>query len=224
MAAVVTSQGTISTNSMGNSSFGITTLANVAAGSAIGVAMVALSAVNSTTVTDSASNTYTRRNTDGSTFAIYVCDSCLALSSGSTITVAGATNQVMASAVSISGLTATPRDDANGTAGSSSSPTITTATLAQANEVVLPFIYWAGSATYTEATGFSTINGTSSTLSGTLKIQAASKTVSATTAVTFNPTLSLSSSWEIEYITFKIAAVTAIGGYNKAARFEYLCE
>jgi hypothetical protein len=137
------------------------------------------------------------------------CFYCLALASGNHVTVTYAatnTNPKLAAAISVTGLNNLDLDGgagASGTGGggSGSLATITTGTMGQPAELVIAgtSINSGASDSFTEASGF---NSNTSALSGGA-LRWAYKIVSATTAVTYAPTLGTSRQWDVQYETFE---------------------
>lgn len=116
------------------------------------------------------------------------------LNSGSTISItySGAcATEGYASIFYITGLSASSGDVAVSGTAVSAAPSLTSGALSQANEIVIGAIAQYNSSgfnTYTEATGYTMISKSASFGSDGVVLNAAYKTVSATTAVTYNPT------------------------------------
>src|SRR5581483_6924882 len=213
IAATLIASGT-STNA---SSFSVTTTQDSPVGSYIFV-LVGLgafsSASSSITVTDSAGNTYTALNggtfaaSDGAMKAFYCNSSANDLPNGGTITASytttgGAVGANIIAAV-ITGLASTPLD-VNGTlaSGNSTSPSKATGTLAQASEIIIGCVATYSTAFGTEDAAFTslaTVNG-----SNNRRLHVGYDIVSATTTVTYNPSIT-SGNWACDVYTFKGAS------------------
>lgn len=111
---------------------------------------------------------------------------------------AGAGHAILAARVG-GVVTVSPLDKVATQQTTTASPTVTTAALAQANEIAIAMSF-SQDTTYTQASGFSAINNANS--SGNL-LQFAYEIVNSTAAVTFAPTWSISSSTNTLIATFK---------------------
>lgn len=209
--------GTASAASGGVDTLAITTGPNSAAGNLLVLlAAHGTAAETISSVADSASNTYAAgTQVSSGNFAIrpfYSAASALLLAGGTITTTFSSNDQQYAAAISIPGvLASSPLDkQAAGTASSGTSPSIATGTLAQANEVVIGFIIVeAGAAdTFTEASGFTT--GGSIALASNSILRWAWKETTATTTVTYAPTLGTSRSYIANVLSFKAASATSV--------------
>ena len=203
----------------------ITTTTASPAGAAIilGIGFVNV-ATTVTSVTDSAGNTYTvgtlasGSNTRGY-FAFSANTLALASSGTITITFAVAVTLKGAGAVSVVGLSSAPADtEGAGATGTSTAPTITSATLGQRDEIVFGLVVVNNgfADTFTEASGFS--SDTAALVSG-IAVRSGYQIVSATTAVTYAPTLGTSRTWVAQIKSFK-AAVYPFNPSNKLTFLE----
>ena len=202
----------------------ITTTTASPAGAAIIVAIgFANFATTVTGVTDSAGNTYTigtlasGTNTRGY-FAFSANTLALASSGTITITFAGAVTIKGACAVSVVGLSSAPADtEGAGATGTSTAPTITSAALSQPDEIVfgLTVINNGFTDTFTEDGNFT--SDTVAKASG-IAVRSAYQIVSATTAVTYAPTLGTSRTWVTQIKSFK----AAVYPFNPSSKLTYL--
>lgn len=216
-AIVVTKLGTVGATASATTAV-ITTSAAVAAGD-MEICIVGL--INgdfSPTVISSASDGTNSMSavtgtleTSSSTYINMVAKyNASAVSSGATITITFLNSQGnrMVGCYTVSGLTTTPADQSNiAQNAGSTTPSVATGTLAQAAEVVFGAVNVDGSSTYTEASGFSTLDAMAAGGIGT--VHTAYEIVAATTAVTYAPTLGTSREWSANIASFKGAAAAA---------------
>lgn len=194
-----------------------TTTADAPAGSAILVAVAeGAAALLTPTCVDSAGNTYAattavngsvQTGTPAQSVTLWYCLNPVLLPSGGTITVGSTTAAARraVSAVSVSGLlTAAALDKDIGGAGSggTTSPSMATGVLAQANELLVwvEAILNGNADTYTPSTGFTARNGLG-VLVTTLRFDY--RIVAATTTTTVNPTMGTSRAAVWNVLTFK---------------------
>lgn len=199
-----------------------TTIADSPAGNAIFVAeaQAASNFAGTPSCSDSAGNTYSLVNVTSlvgppnESVVLFYALSALHLPLGGTITVTdgvGSTRRLI-SGISVPGITALDVNPAGNTSAGTAAPSISTGTLAQAEEIVLGFIGVSSgnSDTYTESAGF-----TSATAQGILtnKLHFAYQIVAATTSVTFAPTLGTSRPVAYNAVSFKgsIGPITGAG-------------
>lgn len=187
-----------------------TTIADSPAGNTITLATAQASTAFSGTPScvDSAGNTYTPIFTAGAgtvtqSVALWYCLNALHLPLGGTITLSdGTSTRRPASAISIPNVSALDVSPAGNVSAGTAAPSISTGTLAQADEIVLGFIGVASgnSDAYTESTGF-----TSATAQGILadKLHFAWQIVASTASVTFAPTLGTSRGVAYNVVSFK---------------------
>ena len=190
--------------------------------------VVAIGWVNVSTtlssVTDSAGNTYTIGTLATGTLTrgyFAFSANALALPSSGTITftTAAAVTIKGACAVSVVGLSSAPADtEGAGATGASTAPTITSAALAQPDEIVFGFtVVNSGNLdAFTQASGFT---ANANALPSGCAVRSGYQIVSATTAVTYAPTLGTSRTWVTQIKTFK-AAVYPFNPSNKLAYLE----
>jgi hypothetical protein len=192
----------------------VTTSAAASAGDLVLVVCHGGSSNAATSCTDSAGNTYTALGTVSvGTRRVTAFWSRIAseiASGGSvTITYSSATGVKFGAIYKVSGTASSPADIDGGTGASgtsSTNPSITTGTLAQANEIVFAWtvvIGDAGSDSFTQAADFTALTGV--TLAGASGgvLRMAYRIVSATTAVTYAPTLGTARDWAVNYVAFK---------------------
>lgn len=190
----------------------ITTGANAPAGNLICVAIIGSATLNTATVTDSASNTYTLTaaktwNTANRLFIAY-CANPVLLSSGQAITVSWTgVARAAVEAISVSGLlTVAPIDVSGaGTAGTGTSDSIATGTLGAANEIIIALTGLANTtAGYTPGGSFTSLTaptqGNNSTLLWAYQI------VAATTTVSYAPSWTTSRAFGSNVYSFKAPA------------------
>jgi hypothetical protein len=197
----------------------LTTGADAPVGSLIFVAGV--QQVTSGTVvsscTDQKSNSYSAlgsaNNASGaSTGAAYANNTASDLPSGDTISATFGTSAatVAMAALAVSGIaTSSPLDINNVNAtGNSSSPSAATGTLAQASEIIFAILGWSTSGgTITE----DTTHGWTSLVTfqgNTMTLHIAYQIVSATTSVTYAPTISATREWTVQLFSFKGVAAS----------------
>lgn len=213
------SLGTVNTGTSGSSTYTITTGAAVQVGDLVivGTAYDGSSTIAISSITDTAGNTYTRiqQSTSGTTQAeLWYCYSAIAMASSSSINanwasaLTGGTPAIAVLAARIPGVMITsPLDQSAQQAATTATPSVTTGALAIPNEIVFGLAYQGG--TYTEASGYTNINGAST--NGTTKLSY--KTVNSTSAVTFAPTWSGAFAARTIIATFKAAPAS---GFNLA--------
>lgn len=209
-----TSLGTASAAASGGTgTLVITTGADCPPGSLAVVIADGEGSIATTTVADSAGNSYTA----GTTYAFpsnrlrfywSIIGTDLPSSGTITTTYALDTGKKYATASCVSGVASADLDGgASGTTGASTAPSITTATLNNANEIIYAVVQVVTgvSDTYTEdaGNGWTTLNSVSLATSG--KMHVAYKIVAATTAKTYAPTLGTSRTWGESYQTFTAA-------------------
>lgn len=195
-------------NSVAGTSETFTTTQNLVAGNHACVATYAQGISNPvTTGVSDGTNTYLRVvfSASGTHYAsIWCVSSAVAVSSGATVTVtssAGGNGMTFVAFQWSGGQSGSAVDQALTATPTSASPSITTGTLAQANELVVGWINVEGTPAYTKGAGFTqlvqlTNAGTSEILSLEYKI------VASTTAVTWNPTLGTSTPNNMNLISY----------------------
>lgn len=199
-------------NSAGSgTTLAITTAATASAGTLIVVFTGSSADTDAATgVTDSASNSYTgaTASTGNTSSRIFYCMNATQLASGGTITVTYGNSQAhYAVAVAVSGVaTASALDQETGNNNfSSTGLTLTTGTLSQADEIAFAQMMAKSPGTFTEASGFTTFTS----VGGTNKLFPSYKTVAATTAISYAPSLSGAATISEVIATFKGAAAAA---------------
>lgn len=194
------------------------TTADSPAGNAIAVFAGTGANLTITSVTDSAGNTYTggtsvQNVSNDSTVRPFWVFNAAHLPAGGTITVtySGSSSDQQVSAISVGGVLTSSALDTQGAGvkGTGTAPSSSTGTLASSSEIVLGFthVHVGASDTFTEVAGF-----TSNTLAGSgagSGLHSAYKIVSATTSVTYNPTLGTSRDYTSNVLSFKGASPTA---------------
>lgn len=188
----------------------ITTIADSPAGALIFVWFGSDAITNTTSVTDSAGNTYVGLTKAVSTSGVqgFYCENAAALATGGTIVghITGSFQTIYISANSTTGILTASSLDINGagTTGTGTSPSIATGTLAQASELVMAGCsrLSPGAETWTEASGFTT-DDTMTGTGTTTKLHTAHQIVAATTTVTYAPAGSLSKAYRANVYTFK---------------------
>lgn len=170
-------------------------------------------------VTDTSGNTYTAGTSIGSAgsdiIRPFYCANAIAMASGGTVTITYATSagSKYYNAISVSGIaTASPKDvEAAGFISTgTTTPSIATGTLAQADELVCGYIL-VGSASkndaFTQASGFTAnTNGTAAVPTSILR--SAYQIVASTSTVTYAPVLGTSRDCDANVITFKAPGST----------------
>jgi hypothetical protein len=224
-----TSFGSGSTGSNANH-LTFTTTANIVAGNLLVIAISASAYDESQTgVVSSISdgtNSYTKGITGDANNSgdfvdaeIWYCQNASAVSSGATVTidftasVSGVYPGIVARGVQVSGVATTGAFDSASAvsstpSGATNSPSVTSGTLSVANEIVFGVVC-TQFGTFTEASGWTTIDKT--TTGGYTAIDFAYKIVSATTAQTYNPTITNSTPY---YVAAVIAGFEAPSGGN----------
>ena len=196
-----------------NNTLVITTGTTAPAGSVIVIA-IGSDGASVSGVTDSGGNTYTIYAAEtaggGKRFYFYASYISGALNSGSTITTTFSSSSGIrdAAACYVTGAPSTGYQASHGTytTATSTTPTSTTGTLAQANNVVIGTVRAinAGNDTITEDGTFTSL--TPATLGGSNpKLFWAYRVTSATTSVTYAPTLPSSREWYADNIVIKAA-------------------
>jgi hypothetical protein len=207
----------------GQSTSGITTSGWSSTAASVFVALVSFysAAGIRPDILDSKSNTWSQvGTTTGSGGQIQTCAfKCIPSSTGSSHTVtlnpgsgSGYTDLDLC-VIEIGGADTTTPIDASGLAaastGTSSSPSNTTNTLSQANELIVGMSGVFSANTFTEDGNFT--NQAILTCGGdNIRLCVGTKIVASTTAVTYNPTLSGSTSWACLAIPVKEAAAAGI--------------
>lgn len=208
---VPTSIGTV--NTAGNtSSIVITTTAAILAGNLVVVAVqIPSNALRTVSSVSDGTNTYSLAKSlnDGANYAVelWYCANAAAVNPGAslTITLSGATtgsNGYAAQAFQVNGVAlVSPLDVTSSQNATTASPTTTTATLAQSVEIAFGVSYRVvGTNTYTEASGFTNLD-TTTTIGGSAgRAALAYRITAATTAVTYAPT------WSGSAVTLTILA------------------
>jgi hypothetical protein len=179
------------------------TIANCPAGNLILVPVWIRSAIAVSSVTDSAGNSYSLaiRNLNGTVAAeLWYAANCINLPSAGTITVNGPTYD--AAAIGVSGIaTASPLDATNSFSGASSTTfSLATGALAQANEIAVGAFALAAGANsgFVEAAGFTSVTIPSSNIS-----KSAYQIVSSAGSVTYAPSWSAARATSAIVATFK---------------------
>lgn len=165
-----------------------------------------------TSCTDQVSNPYTLlatnvASTSVSTGAFY-SPNITHLPSGDTITgtwAASGTSKTIVPFVLYGALTSSPLDINITNEASTASPSLATGTLAQANEIIFAVVCWSStSSTLTEDTTHNWISCGTYRASATHTVHVAMQYVSATTSVTYNPTLSGATTVAVGLYSFKL--------------------
>ena len=191
----------------------ITTTADAPAGALLVVPVVSTNSTTISSVTDSAGNTYAPiSGYNGSSTNVmgggWVIPSAT-LPAGSTITVAfgGSLGRKMASALSVSGVTAGDLFGF-GSTGSDVAPTFTTGTLGASNSLVLAWTYVNSGYvdTWTESAGFTVLN---SPVIDTRIMRVAYSIRSSAAPVTYSATNSVARAWTATYASFVGPAAAA---------------
>lgn len=209
------SLGTGNTAATVSASVVITTLVDAPAGSTIYVASgVMTGAGTPATIVDSALNTYTLSGTCSTLNSQRMCGWYTVLGSqlnaGSLITItwSTATGEKFAAAASVTGTAPSSVVDQHATASNTARPvTVTTGTLSQANEIAFAFLQVVNPVvTFTESTSnaFTSISNVAGT--GGRKAWFSYRITSATTAVTWAPTISADQTWTALLDTLKEAS------------------
>lgn len=205
-------QSNLAANASGATSttLSATTLVDSPAGSLIVVwAAVSTGTING--VSDSAGNSYTagtaKSTSDGKTLRPFYKLNAAHLSAGGTITVTcgtAASNKYL-SASTTQSLTALDVSGA-GTSGSSTSPSISTGTLAQAGEVVFGATLVSGgnADAFTESAGFFTLTGAG--IGAADFLHSGGANAGSTASVTYHPALGTSRNWASNVLSFKAVA------------------
>jgi hypothetical protein len=170
--------------------------------------MVVQSSGTLNSVTDTKGNTWTTRTayTSG-TSRYYFVDSVLttALAIGDTISLVCSTgaNRKFAVFQAINGQAASYFDQQGaGASGTSTTPSITTGTLAQADSVIIGCVYSSLSTLSVEDADYTWLNDA---ILDNRNLHSAYRIVNSTTADTYSPTISVSQSWDTNYIVYKLA-------------------
>lgn len=205
--------GTLVSTNGNTAAMTITTTAPIVASNLV-VAVFAMASNPLRTVSSvsDGTNTYTRafiiNNGTFYNLEVWYKENAIAVSSGAslTATLSGATaggNGYGAAAFQVTGIIASGSLDVTATqAAVTASPTATTAALAQTNEIAIGASFTADSSvTYTEAAGYTNLFNFTGGV--TTRIGIGFKIVAATTAVTYNPTLSGSGTNQLGVATFK---------------------
>lgn len=194
-------------------SFSFTTTAAIAAGDLAFVVAAFNGAASPRTVTSvsDGTNSYSlaARITNGTdTTELWYCENCAAVSSGATITITftgtyGGSGYGTASAAKVSGAATSSALDKTATqATSGTAPSVTTAALSQADELLIGVTYNDDSnPTFTEDASFSTIHTTGSAAGS--KHSLSYRIVSSTNAPTYAPTWGTSGTLSSILATFK---------------------
>lgn len=151
-------------------------------------------------------NSYAKilRETAGSTATVelwYKANATAVASPTITATLSGAIGTPAMQCGRVSGVQSTPLDQSNGATGSGTTASVATGTLAQANEIAWGYMMGRGTFTETPPGSWTNINHGNSANPQTSALD--SITVAATTAVTYNPTMSGSVTWSAIIATFK---------------------
>lgn len=185
------------------SSWTFNTSAGAPIGLIIGWAYFTNSTSGLTSVTDSVSNTYVIGAIQGNSLVggfmqpFYSFSSTLLPSGGSiSLAVGSSVGFIGVGAITCTGLVSIDLQGP-GMQGSSASPSITTSALGNAVELLIAS-FGAGGGTVTEASGWTTQVAGPSTAP-----HVATLIVSSTASQTYNPTLSASVTWTLNYITFR---------------------
>lgn len=189
----------------GSLTLALTTTADSPAGNTIVVFIASGNTATISGVTDSAGNIYTAGNSlsSGSTKQnIFWCIGALHLPIGGTITGtwAASTGSKMLGATSVSGILSVDQEP-TGTSGTGTAPSITSAVLGQAGEIIFAQAVIANGAgdSFTPAPGF-TVGGSASNGAA---MRWAYKASLDQGAVTYAPTLGTSRTWGVKLIAFK---------------------
>jgi hypothetical protein len=194
----------------------ITTAAAILSGDLVVVIVqIPSNALRTVTGVSDGTNTYTNvpgaTINDGANFDLefwYIANAA-AVGSGASITatLSGATtgsNGYAGQAYRVSGVSAAPLDQDEEQLATTANPTVTTGTLAQANEIAFGCSYQVGgNNTATEDAEFTTLEATTAVGAVAGKVLVSYKITTATTALTYNPTWSGSQPTLTAIATFK---------------------
>jgi len=203
-------------SSSGGTTAPITTGSSVAAGSLIfAIGSIAGGGGVMSGTADTTNPTYANAQTCApeNTFSdgLWYVPNATTLPSGDTVTITFNANQVlMGLAVADTGLLTSPLDKVGGCSlGYSSTPSLSTGTLSQANELVIGEVMVEGGQgqTFTEAPGFTT--GGNVALTSSAIIHWAYEIVSSTASVTYAPTLDTTRAYVANVYSFKGIAPNA---------------
>ncbi len=200
-------------NNSGSTSFTFNTTSAIPAGSlsAISFASSFTGSAGVISAVSDGTNTYTvaERQTNGGTSVtaeIWYKANASAVGSGATVTISfgGTSNGLCAGGATITGITATPLDKiAVGPGTNTTSPTVSTGALSQANEIVLCLMTGtSGASGITPDATFSTINNVNSA-NNNVTNYFASKKVASTGSVTCAPTQASANSEALVAATLK---------------------
>jgi hypothetical protein len=217
MAIVITDQGNIGAAS--GTTLAITLVSNISAGDSICVGTLT-NGTNAGTLSDDAGNVYSlvdsgnpNNNTANGVGALWVCHSCLALSSGQKITWTKPTSGIWSfSAGSITGgpfITDVNPTPTTGTGNAN--PSISSGVLASANEAVFGCLCTNSTAapdTITNPSGWTVPFSRAFPTGGGPCVRGGSIVVSSTSSVTYNPTISVGRAFILFLASFKISIRT----------------
>jgi hypothetical protein len=178
----------------------------IPAGSLIIINVGALSTTTIATCADTAGNVYTLAvsvTSNNERLYQFYCPNSLALVAGTITVTFNATNahKIMAIGHVANALTSSPLDKTASSTGTSTAPTVSTATTTFGNEVAVGFL-GIGSSTATQTFDPDYVHDNNKP-DGTWRIEQAHLILSATGIQTFNPTLSASVEWAILLATYK---------------------
>ena len=167
------------------------------------------------TVTDNKSNTYTLQRASTVATDYHLCASTAVNISSSatfTCTIHNTANDSMNGVISeISGVTSSPVDVVPARAtGTSTSPAISSGTLAQASEIVMAAASWGGgsSTTITEPSSPWVLTGEEENDASYTELNAVHQVVSSTSSVTATWTLGASRTWHAVLVSLKASGAT----------------
>jgi hypothetical protein len=209
------------TNATSTSTLTFTTSATIVAENLVVIAIGYGSLAATISAISDGTNSYTKAYSQGESGVgnsqLWYCANAQAVSSGATVTVTGNTSVAAGKFVGVvaqvSGVAASSALDSAGNtnAGSSSTPSVATGTLAQASEIIFGVFGFSSSLTYaTEAPGFTNLYN--NVLGTTPPLALDYQIVSSNTAVTYAPGYSGNSSWDVLAAPFKAAAPTSVSG------------
>lgn len=167
-------------------------------------------------------NTYTKilraiKATNVGVTELWFCANCIAVTSPTiTVTMSAGTVTPAMQAGRVSGVAVVPLDQSASAQGTGTTPSVTSGTLSQAKEIA--FGYCMGRNTFTETppAGWTELNIGDSQNPQTSFLDYI--IVNATTALTFNPTISASAGWSTIIATFK-ARPGAMAAFTTPPRF-----
>lgn len=202
---------TLGSNNTGTSaaSLTITTTGAIVAGNLVVVAIYVIGTNPTVTSVSDGTNSYTRANNSLSgtgTGELWYKENASAVGSSASLTVnfGGTITTSTIAAAQVSGIASSSSYDSAAAAaatGTSTTPSATTGTLAQAEEIVFGVVTVGSTSTLTESAGFTNLYSLSN--GAAVKLGLGYDIVAATTAVTYHPTLGSSVIWRALATPFK---------------------